>query len=152
MIRLAATSDSHVGTGRSALDPSTGLNAALLDRARVLKWVVEDAIGRGAQCILHAGDVWERWNPNPTEVRLVRDALQPAYDAGVPVVAIVGNHDQPRNGNDKHALDLLRDDLGTLHVIDRPCILNVWQHQCGEMDGEGHSYWNGDHYYSVLPA
>ncbi len=131
MLRIAATGDWHLGPGRQKLDAPTGLNAALLDRARVGKWVIEDAIERGAQIIVHAGDLFHGCAPRPTEVRLAKDALAPAFEAAVPVVMLCGNHDSPRNGSELHALDLLRD-MDGLHIVDRPCLLDVCEH------GEGH--------------
>ena len=50
--------DSHVGPMGSKLDPATGLNARMMDRARCLEWCVRDAIARQAELIVFAGDWW----------------------------------------------------------------------------------------------
>ncbi len=122
---LACTSDWQLGPAGNRVDSATGLNSALLDRARCAGFVVHDAIERGADLILVAGDVFDSCRPDPTTVRMCRDALRRALDEGVPVLAIPGNHDIPKGENEKHALDLLRDTLG-ITIVDKPMSLGVW--------------------------
>lgn len=128
-MRLAHTADFHIGAAGNRLDEN-GLNSALADRVRCAQFVIEDALTRGAQLILHGGDVFQGPRPTPTERRLALDAFAPALAAGVPVVICLGNHDMPRSVTEKHALDLLRDTDG-LVVIDRPSMVGVWAHQGG---------------------
>jgi exonuclease SbcD len=120
------TADWHLGPARNRIDPDTGLNARLMDFARCARFVVEDGIERGAELILHGGDVFDSPRPSPTERRLALDALQPAIQAGIPMVIITGNHDMPRSPSERHALDTLRGIRG-LTIIDRPCILEAWR-------------------------
>jgi exonuclease SbcD len=123
---VAHTGDWHIGSSRSKIDPEAHLNSRLLDFARCARFCVEDGIARGAQMILHAGDMFNTCRPTPTERRLALNAVRPATEAGVPVVALLGNHDAPRSPAEKHALDLVRETEGLL-VVDRPALLNVWQ-------------------------
>jgi exonuclease SbcD len=97
-----------------------------MDFYRCARFTVEDGIARGAQAILHAGDAFHGCRPTPTEVRLFREAVGPALEAGVPVVLLLGNHDAPRSPVERHALDLLRETEG-LVVIDQPTLL-FFQH------------------------
>ena len=108
------------------LDPETGYNARLIDRVRCTRFVIEDAIERGAQLILCAGDLFNSPKPTPTERRLAIECLQPAISAGVPVVLLLGNHEASRSPLDKHALDTMRE-LEGVTVVDRPEML--WLHR-----------------------
>jgi len=130
---IAHIADSHVGPMGSKLDPATGLNARMMDRARCLQFCIEDSIRREAELILFVGDFWAGSGelglgsrPTPTQVRLVKDALKPAMEADVEVVAILGNHDAARASNEWHALDLLSE-VRLLTIIDRPRLLDVWR-------------------------
>ena len=123
---IAHTADWHLSSQRSRLDPETGLNARLIDFYRCARFTVEDGVARGAQLVVHAGDVFNGCRPTPTEVWLAKQAFAPALEAGVPVVVVKGNHDDVRAPAEKHALDLLRDTQG-ITVVDRPALLNVWR-------------------------
>ncbi len=125
MVRVAHTADWHLASQGAKLDPETGLNARLLDRYRCARFVIEDALKREADLIVHCGDAFDRPRPTPTEVRLCREALRPALEGRVPIVMLKGNHDDVRSPSEKHALDLLRDTPG-LVIVDRPGLLNVW--------------------------
>lgn len=122
------TADWHLHSSGGRFDPETNLNARLADLFKCAKFTIEDGIARGAQLALIAGDVFHGWKPTPTEVRCAKWAIEPAQRAGVPVLILKGNHDDVRTLTDQHALDLLRDMVGVT-VIDRPCLLNVWNHE-----------------------
>jgi len=124
-MRLVHTADSHIGSSRNRIDPESHLNSRLVDFARCARFCVEDGIARGAQLVLHGGDLFNTCRPTPTERRLTLDGLAPALDAGIPVVLLLGNHDAPRAPAEKHALDLVRDIRG-LTVVDQPALLSVW--------------------------
>ena len=124
-MRFVHSGDWHLSSQRSRLDEN-GLNARLMDFYRCARFTVEDGVARGAQAILHAGDAFHGCRPTPTEVRLFREAVGPALEAGVPVVLLLGNHDAPRSPVERHALDLLRETPGIV-VIDHPTLLNAWE-------------------------
>jgi len=130
---LCHTADWEIGPSGDRLDRETGLNAAMMDRYRCARFVIEDALERGAQIILHAGDLWRGagesafgCRPTPTQVWLARQAFGPALGRGVPIVIILGNHDAARSPAEKHALDLLHGIEG-LTVTDRPEMLWAYQ-------------------------
>jgi len=120
-MKVICTGDWHIGDARTLRD-AQGRNQRLMDFARCARFVIEDGIARGAELILHAGDIWNGPRPTPLETRLAKDAFDVALAAGVPVLAIVGNHDMPRSPAEYHALDHLRDTPG-LTIVDRPCLL-----------------------------
>ncbi len=121
-MRFVHTADWHLSSQRNRLDSESGLNARLMDFYRCAQFTIEDGLARGAQMILHAGDAFHGCRPTPTEVRLFRQAVGPALEAGVPVVLLLGNHDAPRSPVERHALDLLRETAG-LTVVDQPTLL-----------------------------
>jgi len=125
-MKLVHSADWHLSAQRNRIDADTGLNSRLIDFYRCARYTIEDGLSRGAQLVLHAGDAFHGCRPTPTEVRLFREAIGPALEAGVPVALLLGNHDAPRSPAEKHALDLVRETPGLL-VIDRPVLLNVWE-------------------------
>jgi len=85
-VRFLHTGDWHVGKairGRSRAEEF----AAALDE------VVAIAVDEGVDCVLLAGDVYEHSAPAPEADALVFEAFLRLHDAGIPVVAIPGNHD-----------------------------------------------------------
>lgn len=122
-MKLVHTGDWHLSSQRGKIDLETGLNARLMDFYRCARFTIEDGVKCGAELICIAGDLFNSCRPSPTEVRLCREALAPALDAGVPVVLCLGNHDAPRSPTERHALDLLRDTDGVT-VADKPMMLN----------------------------
>jgi exonuclease SbcD len=85
-MRLLHTGDWHVGRsirGRSRMD----------EFHEVLDEVVGIAVQEGVDAVLHGGDVYDHRSPTPDADELVFDAVVRLHDAGIPVVAIAGNHD-----------------------------------------------------------
>jgi len=121
-VRIMVTGDWHFGSQGGRIDAESGLNAALMGRYRCARFAIEDGIARGADLILHAGDVFDGCRPTPTEVWLAHQAFAPACEANVPVIVLVGNHDAPKAPAEHHAVELLHD-LAGVTVVDRPQIL-----------------------------
>ena len=87
-MRLLHTSDWHVGKtirGRSRLDE---FHAAL---AELISVAVDEAV----DAVLVAGDLYDQRAPTPDADALVFETLVQLHRAGIPVVAIPGNHDSP---------------------------------------------------------
>ncbi len=105
-MRLLHTGDWHVGRtirGRSRADEFDA----------VLSEVVGIAMQEGADAVLVAGDIWDHRSPTPDADALIFDALVRLHGAGIPVVAIAGNHDSPAR---LEALSKLLGPLGTALV------------------------------------
>jgi len=124
---VAHFADSHLAPSGSKLDPESGLNARLIDRYTCTRFVIEDAVSRGANLIVCCGDLYNSPKPTPTDRRLAIEALAPGLAAGIPIILLLGNHEASRSPLEKHALDTMREVEGVT-VIDRPCLLNVWEH------------------------
>lgn len=85
-MRLLHTSDWHVGRsirGRSRIE----------EFAAVLEQVVSIAVDQAVDGVLVAGDVYDGPMPTPDAEAVTFDALLRLQGAGIPVVAIAGNHD-----------------------------------------------------------
>ena len=85
-MRFLHTADWHVGRtlrGRSRMD----------EFAAALDVVVEVAVSEGVDAVLVAGDVHDQRAVSVDADRLIFDVLIRLSEAGIPVVAIPGNHD-----------------------------------------------------------
>ena len=85
-MRLLHTGDWHVGRtirGRSRAE----------EFAAVLDEVVGIAVQEGVDALLLAGDVYDQRAPGPEADLLVFETLVRLHEAGIPVIAIPGNHD-----------------------------------------------------------
>jgi len=89
-VRFIHTSDIHLGkTYRSS-----GCEAErYLDFFRVLSGIVDDAIAQRVDFVLIGGDLFHTGQILPRTFAKTIETLQPLKDAGVPCVAVEGNHD-----------------------------------------------------------
>ena len=88
-MRLLHTADWHVGRtlrGRSRAE----------EFEEALREVVGIAVQEGVDAVLVAGDLYDQHSPAPEADALVFEALVRLHEAGIPVVAIPGNHDSTR--------------------------------------------------------
>jgi len=83
---LLHTADWHIGKAIRGRPRTDEFAAALQD-------VVGIAVQEAVDVVLVAGDMYEHRSPPPEADSLVFDALVRLYEAGIPVVAIPGNHD-----------------------------------------------------------
>ncbi len=96
MITAIVTSDNHLGAFYARLRPDR-----LEQRRRALQHaferVVDAAIERRVDLFLHAGDLFDRPDPRNAERLFVARQVHRLNEAGIPIVAIAGNHDSPRS-------------------------------------------------------
>jgi exonuclease SbcD len=87
-MRFLHTADWHVGKtirGRSRAD----------EFASVLDEIVGIASQEGVDAVLIAGDVYEHRAPPPEADLIAFEAFVRLHEAGIPAVAVAGNHDSP---------------------------------------------------------
>jgi exonuclease SbcD len=125
MIRIAHLADTHLGPFGAKLAPD-GRNARLCDMHDAFAAAVLEA---SASCdiILHAGDWFHSWRPTPTTVAAGRNAVMPAAARQVPMLGIVGNHDQTRAAAEHAATELIEHRHRPAIVATRPSLWNVWR-------------------------
>lgn len=98
MTRIAFTADLHIDQYGSRIDPSTGMNARLVDFLRTTRFVADTARLEGAEALVVAGDFTERKHVNDWLLRHIQDALS---DGPARQVFLRGNHDAEIAGESK---------------------------------------------------
>ena len=95
-LKLIAIGDVHLGTRPSSLPDdleSMGVSASDLTPEAALAAAVDLAISKHVDAVLFAGDVVESTNARFEALRPLESALQRLLNAGIQVLAVVGNHD-----------------------------------------------------------
>jgi DNA repair protein SbcD/Mre11 len=94
--RLVAIADAHLGRAHyQAVDPG-GLNQREVDFAASWHRAVEAALGLDPDAVLVLGDLFDAPRPTYRAFREGARGLRTLAEAGVPTLAISGNHDTPR--------------------------------------------------------
>ncbi len=127
MIRFVHTADIHFGMENyGRLDPDTGIHSRLLDFYKALNSCIDVGIQKKVDFFLFCGDAYKTAHPSQTQQRLLIQCFLRLYDAKIPVVIIVGNHDHPVSFGKAHALDLFSEfPLDGFHVIAKPQIVSL---------------------------
>lgn len=127
MIRFIHTADIHFGMENyGRIDPETGIHSRLLDFHKALDFCVDVAIEENVDFFLFAGDAYKTINPSPTQQRLLMQCLLRLYKANIPIVSVVGNHDNPLSFGKANTLDVFGDlPLEGFHVIAKPTIMTL---------------------------
>ncbi|MEG0116095.1 MAG: exonuclease subunit SbcD, partial [Hydrogenoanaerobacterium sp.] len=89
-MRIVHTSDWHIGkmvNGLSMLD----------DQKYIIEQIINFLVEQQAELLIIAGDLYDRSIPPTEAVALLDDALyRITTQAGIPVIAVSGNHDSPQ--------------------------------------------------------
>lgn len=119
MTRLLCTGDLHLGQG-AGLYPDR-----LQEQEQVWRSILELARLEHVAAILHAGDMWERRKPTPSEVLAAeRPLVEHQQAGGPPVIVTAGNHDVA--GTDTTlALHVLAE-AGLITLSTRPETINIF--------------------------
>lgn len=122
MIRFIHTADIHFGMENyGRIDQKTGIHSRLLDFEKALNFCVDFAIDQNVDFFLFAGDAYKTANPTPTHQRLFMNCLLRLYKSQIPIVMVVGNHDNPLSFGKAHALEIFGQiPLDGFHVIAKP--------------------------------
>ena len=96
MIQFIHTADIHFGMENyGRIDPETGIHSRLLDFERALNYCIDKAIEKKIDFFLFAGDAYKTAYPSPTQQKLLMRCFLRLYKANIPIVIVVGNHDNP---------------------------------------------------------
>lgn len=125
MIKFIHTADIHFGVENyGKIDAQTGIHSRLLDFQRALNFCIDHAIANKVDFFLFSGDAYKTAHPSPTQQKLLFNCLMRLFKANIPVIIIVGNHDNPLSYGKAHSLDIFHDlPLEGFHVIAKPTIL-----------------------------
>ncbi|SDJ92801.1 DNA repair exonuclease SbcCD nuclease subunit [Halovenus aranensis] len=91
MTRILHTGDTHLGYQQYHRP------ARREDFRAAFEQVAEDAVGDGVDAVVHAGDLFHDRTPTLSDIMGAMSVLRILDDAGVPFLAIVGNHESKRN-------------------------------------------------------
>ena len=107
---IVCVGDVHEGIAFGfRIDPETGVSERALDLHRNFAKAAEHAIQSKAALFLVLGDLFDRPHVHPIYRELVRrDVIEPLAKAGIEVVLLAGNHDQPRADAKATSLDDFR--------------------------------------------
>lgn len=87
-MKFLHTGDLHIG--KKLFEASI-----LEDQAYILEQICGIALGEQVQAVVLAGDLYDRSVPSAEAVTLMDEFLTRLVQAGIPVIAISGNHDSP---------------------------------------------------------
>src|SRR5919108_689322 len=97
MARLVAFGDAHLGrTHLAHLRDDQGRNLREEDFLRSFDWAVDRTIELAPEGFLWLGDIFDHARPSYRTFTRVAIGLRRLQEAGLPGVAISGNHDTPR--------------------------------------------------------
>ena len=127
MIKFIHTADIHFGMENyGKIDPKTGIHSRLLDFQKALNFCIDVALEKKVDFFLFSGDAYKTANPSPTQQRLLTQCFLRLHKANIPVIIIVGNHDNPLSFGKANALDVFGDlPLDNFHVISKPRTIHL---------------------------
>ncbi len=132
-MKILHTADIHIGYENfGRLDPATGLNTRLLDFQRCFNFMVETAIHEKVDVFLFCGDAYRTHDPSPTQQKIFADCLRPLADAGIPMVMLTGNHDQPVSFGKASSISIFEHLTGAVTIFEHPA-LKVVQTKSGPL-------------------
>jgi len=107
MITFIHTADIHFGMENyGKTDPKTGIHSRLLDFEKSLNTCIDYAIEHDVDFFMFSGDAYKTATPSPTQQKLLMRCFMRLYKANIPVVIVVGNHDNPLSFGKANSLDI----------------------------------------------
>lgn len=107
MIRFIHTADIHFGMENyGRIDAKTGIHSRLLDFEQSLNSCIDYAIQEQVDFFMFSGDAYKTATPSPTQQKLLMRCFMRLYAAKIPVVIVVGNHDNPLSFGKANSLDI----------------------------------------------
>ena len=127
MIRFIHTADIHFGMENyGRIDPDSGIHSRLLDFKKSFDVCVDYAIDHSVDLFVFAGDAYKTANPSPTQQKLLMQSFMRLYQAKIPVVIVVGNHDNPLSFGKANALDIFANlPIDGFYVFSKPEIQTI---------------------------
>jgi exonuclease SbcD len=126
-IKFIHTGDIHFGVENyGTTDPETGLHARFKDFISCFDKIVHTAIKQEVDFILICGDIYHTPNPSPTHQREFARSVMRIIEKNIPVIVIVGNHDNPVAFGKANSLDIFTElNIKNIHVISKPDIITL---------------------------
>ena len=125
-MRIIHLADTHLGYRQFSgkLDPERKLNQRECDVYAVWHHAVDLAVERDVDAVIHAGDLFDSARPTARALAEALDGIARLRNAGIPVVAIAGNHSTPRFRSGGSVFEIL-ERFGVLVAWERPQTFRV---------------------------
>jgi len=108
-VKIAHFADTHLGFKRFTKHTRTGINQREADVGAASRRTVNAIVEAKPDLVIHAGDIFHSPRPNPNAIIHAVKDFTILSTLGVPILAIGGNHDQPRTAETGSILPLLAD-------------------------------------------
>ena len=115
-MKILHFSDTHLGYHDLDKLSSGGVNLREQDIYDAFRRVIDIAIARRPDVVIHSGDFFHRPSPANRPMIVALQELERLSDAGIPIVIIAGNHETPRTIYTSPILQALRSIKG-VHPI-----------------------------------
>lgn len=94
-MRFLHLGDTHIDSSvHGSTNPKTGVNRAWESHAACLRHLVDAAIEEQVDMVVDGGDQFNAGRPSQEAILLLTETLSPLAEAGIPYVAIGGNHER----------------------------------------------------------
>jgi len=95
MATLMHTGDEHIDSDvHGTINPTTGRNTAWESNYATIRHLAEQAVERGVDAFISAGDEFKTGRPSQEALLMLADAYTPLAEAGIPVLFLDGNHNR----------------------------------------------------------
>lgn len=127
MISFIHTADIHFGMENyGKIDVKTGIHTRLLDFQTALNFCIDHAIEKQVDFFLFSGDAYKTAHPTPTQQKLMMRCFLRLYKAGIPIIIVVGNHDNPLSFGKANSLEIFGEiPLDGFHVMAKPDMIKL---------------------------
>jgi DNA repair protein SbcD/Mre11 len=117
-MKIVHLSDIHMGSGfaHGRINPFTGLNTRLEDFGKSLATCIDRAISDQVDLVMFGGDAFPDATPAPYIQEVFASEFRRLVDHNIPLILLVGNHDQHAQGQGGASLSIYRT-LGVPGVI-----------------------------------
>lgn len=122
MLKFIHTADIHFGMENyGKIDPKTGIHTRLLDFKKALDACIDFGIENSIDFFIFSGDAYKTATPSPTQQKLLMECFFRLYKNNIPVIIVVGNHDNPMSFGKATALDVFGNlPIDGFHVVKKP--------------------------------
>lgn len=123
-LKLLHTGDAHIDSNvHGTTNSESGLSTAWESHQRALASSVQAAIDNDVSCYIDAGDAFDTGLPSQEALLMYADTLMPLMRAGIPYIALGGNHERIRVRPSQRTATLTLQAIlaphGEVHVAER---------------------------------